>query len=145
METYVNDYVNDLTINSTNLIRNGNFANGKEYWTGGAVANITLTVEADSAHVNCLKVVQSTAGASSGTEARIYPNTSSSFTHVAGKTYSLSFYAKASAAGTLYVGAGGTNFDITRVAVGTSWKRYQVTYTTTNNGSLTFFLVDAGT
>ena len=132
-------------VGATNLVRNGNFAADKAYWSITAAANITGTVEADSAHVRCLKLVQSTAGAPSGTEARVYPNATSSFTHVTGQTYSLSFYAKASAAGTLYVGVGGTGMEVMRKSVGTSWARYTATYTADRAGSLTFFLVAAGT
>lgn len=145
-------YIGDQTIeqildtptNTSNLVRNGDFQNGTDYWTG---TGTTRTVESDSTFGKCLKAVQSGAG---GSSYRTYPNTSTNFGHEQGKTYSLSFWAKANAANTITVTVG-TNTAVRRqyvsaASIGTSWKKFTGTVTTEDTSvALSFWLGSAGT
>ena len=148
----VTERVENLSASATNLVRNGNFSNaesGTKNWSiAGSSSSITASVETDSTRGKVLKVIQSVAGSPAGTECRVYPapvNNTENFSHENAKTYSISFYAKAAAANTIFVGVGGTTQQILRESISTSWTRYTKTYTTTATGSLTFFLVSAGT
>ena len=133
-------------ISSTNLIRNGDFSDGTSYWNQvSASSGDSYSVASDSTFGNCLKWVQSDAGSSTH---RILANATTNFSHVAGKTYSLSFYAKASAANTLRASVAGYTADVDTYcheAVTTSWKRYTGTITPDTTGSLSFMLDSAGT
>ena len=60
--------------------------------------------------------------------------------HVAGKQYSLSFYAKSAQDVVL---RGGYVYDLKNFAVTPSWKKYTVTYTPSGAGSLTFNIATA--
>lgn len=127
-----------------NLVRNGDFSTGDlSYWTKANSSSVG-TIESDSTFATHLSYEQLTAGSSYG----IYTTAATSFTHVAGKTYSISFYAKADAANTLTVRVGtstaSANQYLNGVELTTEWKRYQATITTTTSGVLRFFLNTAG-
>lgn len=134
--------VTGFDISATNLVRNGDFADGTEYWSG---TGTTLTRQTDSDFGYALKSVQSGAG---GADYRMWA-TSASFTHETGKTYSLSLWAKADAANTLYVNRAGStsvgNSYVRGEAIGTTWKRYTGTITAAGTSTLNVFLGSAGT
>ena len=134
--------VDSLTLSSTNLIRNGDFTNGTEYWNG---TGVTVTAQADADFGYVLKSVQSGAG---GSSYRCYPTTAN-FTHETGKTYSVSFWAKANASNTLYCNRAGSttaaNSYVRGEAIGTTWHRYTGTITAASTGAINFWLGSAGT
>ena len=132
--------LDNLQVGGTNLIRNGDFSNDKNYWTKGS--DTTTSVE-DCDFGKCLVTVQASGR---GSNDRIYPATGTNFTHVAGETYSISFYAKANATNTLRVDRGMVETE-TYVAesITTSWKRFEGTCTAVGTGSLSFSLANAGT
>ena len=134
--------VNDIEIGSRNLIQNSNFAFGTYLWIIGSDA--TAQVLNDSKMGNYVHFTCE-AGYTQlhGEEARMYPNVSENFTHEPGVTYTLSFMAKSATGKTLYSGVAGGNyrapFELT-----TDWKRYTRTYIAYIEGSLSFFLLEAG-
>ena len=135
----------NYTIGNANLVRNGDFGTGDfTYWTKGNSTS-TAAVVSDSKFSTCLEYTQATAGYSYG----LYPASTTNFTHVAGQTYSLSFYAKADAANTITVRVGtstaAVNQYLSNAELTTEWKLFQATITTTTNGVLRFFLNTAGT
>ena len=142
-DTTLGDIANQ-EVSAANLIRNGDFSFGASYW-GKPSANDTFTVEDDTSYGHHMKFVQSASGS---IDNRMYPNASTNFTHTAGETYSISFYAKSSASNTLVVNAAtsmsSANLYLSQ-AVTTSWERYTATITPNANGSLTFWLANAGT
>ena len=142
--TTIDDIAN-IEIGNANLVRNGDFASGDiTYWTK-ANSTSTATIASDSDFATYLSYTQATAGSSYG----IYTNTSTSFTHKSGVTYSLSFYAKADVENTLTVRVGtsstAANNYFSAETIGTTWQRYEATITTTTTGTLRFFIGTAGT
>lgn len=132
-------------LGNTNLVRNGNFGTGDtSYWTR-YTTNTTWAVSSDSTFETYLSVTQNSGGMYNG----VYPDQTTSFTHVANETYSLTFYAKASAANTLTVCVGTSTTNVNcyfkNVEIGTSWQRFESTITPNLAGVLRFFLVSAGT
>lgn len=139
---YVNDSIANIVVSSTNLIRNGDFSNGTQYWdgTGG-----TRTVETDSTFGYCLKFVQSAAGSS---DYRVFPRTgTTNFSLTNGETYSISFYAKANAANTINCTRGyqATQRFVNAMAITTTWQRYTATFTANGSSAIDFSLGSAGT
>lgn len=128
--------VTDIEIGGVNLIKNSNFANGVNKW---APTGITYAVETDSTYGHHIKFSSSVAGDS---DHRLLASASDNFNHVKNTTYTLSFYAKASAntqvQSNVAGGANPCNYSLT-----TSWQRYTTTYKASAAGSLTFWAVEA--
>lgn len=128
--------VTDIEIGGVNLIKNSNFANGVDKW---APTGITYAVETDSTYGHHIKFSSSVAGDS---DHGLLASASDNFNHVKNTTYTLSFYAKASAntqvQSNVAGGANPCNYSLT-----TSWQRYTTTYKASAAGSLTFWAVEA--
>ena len=75
---------------------------------------------------------------------RIYYQTSL-FTHATNTTYTLSFRARSSNAGTILESCVGGNYNYNTYILSTDWQEFIVTYTTNSGGSLTFWLDKANT
>lgn len=128
--------VTDIEIGGVNLIKNSNFADGVNKW---APTGITYAVETDSTYGHHIKFSSSVAGDS---DHILLASASDNFNHVKNTTYTLSFYAKASAntqvQSNVAGGANPCNYSLT-----TSWQRYTTTYKASAAGSLTFWAVEA--
>lgn len=128
--------VTDIEIGGVNLIKNSNFADGMNKWE---TIGITCTIEADSTYGYHIKFSSSIVGDSNH---RLIASASDNFNHVKNTTYTLSFYAKASAntqvQSNVAGGANPCNYSLT-----TSWQRYTTTYKASAAGSLTFWAVEA--
>lgn len=128
--------VTDIEIGGVNLIKNSNFADGINKWE---TIGITCTVEADSTYGHHIKFSSGVAGDSNH---RLLADAGSNFNHTKNTTYTLSFYAKASAntqvQSNIAGGANPCNYSLT-----TSWQRYTTTYKASATGSLTFWAVEA--
>ena len=117
---------------NTNLVRNGDFLDGSEFWyfaSGAAVVD-------DATFGKCLRIT-----GTSGSYATA--NGTTNFKHEANHTYTIGFYAKADAECTLNVGIGGYASAETRyldgVTLGTEWTYLTGTLSTENrSGSLRF-------
>lgn len=128
--------VSDIEIGGVNLIKNSNFADGVNQW---APIGITYAVETDSTYGHHIKFSSSVVGDSNH---RLLADADSNFNHTKNTTYTLSFYAKASAntqvQSNIAGGANPCNYSLT-----TSWQRYTTTYKASAAGSLTFWAVEA--
>nr|DAX99835.1 MAG TPA: Minor structural protein 4 [Caudoviricetes sp.] len=128
--------VSDIQIGGVNLIKNSNFADGVNKW---ASTGITCAVETDSTYGHHIKFSSSVAGDSNH---RLFADAGSNFNHTKNTTYTLSFYAKASAntqvQSNVAGGANPCNYSLT-----TSWQRYTTTYKASAAGSLTFWAVES--
>ena len=128
------------SIETVNLIRNGDFEEDFSYWvTEGTTGK---TIETDSKYGKVAKLTWSSAGGSY----RIYPDISTNFTHEAG-TYSVSFYAKADASNKIIVNRANAAPEYLNDNIDTTWRRYIATGVVSegDTGSLTFRLNAAGT
>lgn len=131
-----------IQVGGRNLIRNSNFVLGTYLWSIGSDAKVQVLNDSEVGtylHFTC------EAGYSQlhGEEARIYPNGSENFTHKPGATYTLSLMAKSATGKALCSGVRGGNYSAS-FKLTTDWKRYTRTYTTQIEGSLSFFLLEAG-
>lgn len=134
----INNAIAGLEIGGRNLLRNSNFKNGSQYWLG---VNAPLNVIADSVYGNALSFYTTIKGSVSD---RIYYDASSQgFSHVAGETYTLSFFAKASVNTKLQSSVAGNATSIETYELTTTWQRFTHTYTAPQHGSLSFWPVDA--
>lgn len=128
--------VSDIEIGGVNLIKNSNFADGANKW---ATTGITYAVETDSTYGHHIKFSSSVVGDSNH---RLIADAGNNFNHIINTTYTLSFYAKASANTKVQSNvAGGSN--PYNHSLTTSWTRYTTTYQTSAAGSLTFWAVEA--
>jgi hypothetical protein len=128
--------VTDIQIGGVNLIKNSNFADGINKWV---YMNITCAVETDSTYGHHIKFSSSVGG---DVNHRLFADIGSNFNHVKDTTYTLSFYAKASAniqVQTNVACATNTN----NYSLTTSWQRFTFTYQASAAGSLTFWAVEA--
>lgn len=144
-DDYTIDDLANMQIGNANLVRNGDFATGDvTYWVKSNSTQ-TSTISSDASFSSYLEYTQVSGGSGYG----IYTHATTNFTHASGKTYSLSFYAKADAANTLTVKVGtstaAANVYFNAVALGTSWQKFEATIKTTTTGPLRFYLEDAGT
>lgn len=126
----VKDSIDDIEVGGKNLIRNSNFANGKNYWI---ISQVTAEVITDDTFDQCLKFSAETADS----DHRIYPDTVGNFSHASQKEYTLSFWAKADEETTIQSNVA-INNNIVSHQLTTEWKKYVITYTTATYGSLTF-------
>lgn len=128
--------VSDIEIGGVNLIKNSNFADGANKW---ATTGITYAVETDSTYGHHIKFSSSVVGDSNH---RLIADAGNNFNHIINTTYTLSFYAKASANTKVQSNvAGGSN--PYNHSLTTSWTRYTTTYQTSAAGSLTFWAIEA--
>lgn len=128
--------VTDIEIGGVNLIKNSNFANGVNQWVP---TGITYAVETDSTYGHHIKFSSSVVG---DTNHRLFPGISDNFKHIMNTTYTLSFYAKASANTQLQTNVAAidnkNNYSLT-----TSWQKFTFTYKASAEGSLTFWAIEA--
>ena len=142
--------VNNLQLSATNLIRNGDFSNRTNFWTSQGAVREAVD---DASFGHSMRVTFTGAGGSSH---RVY---ASSFAHVVGRTYSISFWAKVEdeseegaeepTTNTIWANRGASttvaNSYVRGVTVTTEWQRYTGTITSASAGALNFWLGDAGT
>lgn len=126
----VKDSIDDIEVGGKNLIRNSNFANGKNYWI---ISQVTAEVITDDTFDQCLKFSAETADS----DHRIYPDTVGNFSHASNTEYTLSFWAKADEETSIQSNVANNN-NIVIHQLTTEWKKYAITYTTVTYGSLTF-------
>lgn len=127
-----------VSVGGRNLKLNSNFKNGiAEYGTEGA----RLSVINDATYTKCAQIVFSTSYASE----RIFTSDYANRYNLSGTTYTISFMAKASANTKLNVYRAGTAQYIGVADLTTEWKQFEMTYTATGTGSVTFKLNSAGT
>lgn len=137
--TNAQNKVDNLQIGGRNLKLNGDFKKGiTGYATEGGV---NVSIENDVTYTKCAKVVFSTAYASE----RLYTSDYNNRYNLLNTVYTLSFVAKASSNLKLNVYRGGTAQGIGEANLSTEWKKFEMTYTATGTGSVTFKLNSAGT
>lgn len=137
--TNAQNKVDNLQIGGRNLKLNGDFKKGiTAYATEGGV---NVSIENDVTYTKCAKVVFSTAYASE----RLYTSDYNNRYNLLNTVYTLSFVAKASSNLKLNVYRGGTAQGIGETNLSTEWKKFEMTYTATGTGSVTFKLNSAGT
>lgn len=141
--------LNNLQLSATNLVRNGDFMSDISHW--GKTSGVTLSVEEDESFVNALKCE------GVGGSRRVWP-VASNFNHVAGRRYSLSFWAKVAnesedeenpTTNVLYASRAASttaaNSYVRGATVTTEWQRYTGTITASATGTLNFWLGTIGT
>lgn len=128
--------VTDIEIGGVNLIKNSNFADGVHRWV---LTGITYAVETDSTYGHHIKFSSSVVGDSNH---RLFAGINDNFNHIEDTTYTLSFYAKASANTQLQTNVACSN-NKNNYSLTTSWQRFTFTYKASGAGSLTFWAVEA--
>lgn len=125
----------DTGTQGINLIINSNFSRDSFNWTIGN--NMNISYDTDSIYGRYLIVSCPNAGDTNSN--RFYTNIfSTGISHEFGKTYTLSFYAKASVETGIH--AGYIN-NLKSINITTEWKKYVTTYIVTGgSGSLTFYI-----
>lgn len=137
--TNAQNKVDNLQIGGRNLKLNGDFKKGlTAYATEG---DVNVSIENDVTYTKCAKVVFSTAYASE----RIYTTDYNNRYNLLNTVYTLSFVAKASSNLKLNVYRAGIAQGIGETNLSTEWKKFEMTYTATGTGSVTFKLNSAGT
>ena len=131
-----------LTVGGRNICKNSDFSNGLTYWTTAGLSNSEILD--DPTYGNYLSFSSASAG---DTGHRVYQ--SPFWTGLAfepGKTYTISFYAKASVSGR-QIRAGFVN-SLNTYTLTTQWERYQQTISipsSATSGSFTIYSVTANT
>ena len=134
--------LDNLTVGGRNICKNSDFSNGLTYWTTAGLSNSEILD--DPTYGNYLSFSSASAG---DTGHRVYQ--SPFWTGLAfepGKTYTISFYAKASVSGR-QIRAGFVN-SINTYTLTTQWERYQQTISipsSATSGSFTIYSVTANT
>lgn len=128
--------VTDIEIGGVNLIKNSNFADGVHRWV---LTGITYAVETDSTYGHHIKFSSSVVGDSNH---RLFAGINDNFNHIEDTTYTLSFYAKASANTQLQTNVACSN-NKNNYSLTTSWQKFTFTYKASAAGSLTFWAVEA--
>lgn len=124
----------DLQIGGTNLIKNGDFSHGFNYYWNNV--GTTYTIETDATYGTYLSFSSDVAG---NLNNRIHTQTDHNFSHESNVTYTISFYAKSPSSGAiLQTNVSGGNIPFDHILT-TNWKRYTATYTTNTSGSLTMW------
>lgn len=128
--------INEIEIGARNLILNSTFANEDIHWNFNSLKK-EFGIDGTYKYAK----FSSTSSGDTGSN-RLHTNEFSTGSgHQANKQYTLSFYAKTSVNNSkIHAGwvSGLNEFTIT-----TTWKRYNVTYTPTRTGSLTFYIDNA--
>ena len=137
--TNAQNKVDNLQIGGRNLKLNGDFKKGLTAY--GTEGDINVSIENDVTYTKCAKVVFSTAYASE----RLYTTDYNNRYNLLNTVYTLSFVAKASSNLKLNVYRAGTAQGIGEINLSTEWKKFEMTYTATGTGSVTFKLNSAGT
>ena len=137
--TNAQNKVDNLQIGGRNLKLNGDFKKGLTAY--GTEGDINVSIENDVTYTKCAKVVFSTAYASE----RLYTTDYNNRYNLLNTVYTLSFVAKASSNLKLNVYRAGTAQGIGETNLSTEWKKFEMTYTATGTGSVTFKLNSAGT
>lgn len=137
--TNAQNKVDNLQIGGRNLKLNGDFK--KELTAYGTEGDVNVSIENDVTYTKCAKVVFSTAYASE----RLYTSDYNNRYNLLNTVYTLSFVAKASSNLKLNVYRAGTAQGIGETNLSTEWKKFEMTYTATGTGSVTFKLNSAGT
>ena len=135
--TVAETYLTKNDAGSMNLLPNGTFDDGISGWTvlGGSAC-------ADSTGINGTKALRFNQNAAGDYNHRIYTN---NFNHEKGKSYTVTFIARASQPINLHVGAGAATEDIEVVPIDIQDRHFAVQYTAKNNFALTIYLENAGT
>ena len=130
--------IDNLEVGGRNLIKNSDFSDGTSKWKleGG----LTSSKGSD----NDFSIYREFVHTESYPSQRMYPDINTNFTNSIGTDYVLSFYAKSNEAVTLRVGVQAI-YDVSDFALSASWEKYTKIYTASNSGSLSFFLLSAGT
>lgn len=137
--TNAQNKVDNLQIGGRNLKLNGDLKKGLTAY--GTEGDVNVSIENDVTYTKCAKVVFSTAYASE----RLYTTDYSNRYNLLNTVYTLSFVAKASSNLKLNVYRAGTAQGIGETNLSTEWKKFEMTYTATGTGSVTFKLNSAGT
>lgn len=137
--TNAQNKVDNLQIGGRNLKLNGDFK--KELTAYGTEGDVNVSIENDVTYTKCAKVVFSTAYASEC----LYTSDYNNRYNLLNTVYTLSFVAKASSNLKLNVYRAGTAQGIGETNLSTEWKKFEMTYTATGTGSVTFKLNSAGT
>ena len=137
--TNAQNKVDNLQIGGRNLKLNGDFKKGLTAY--GTEGDVNVSIENDVTYTKCAKVVFSTAYASE----RLYTTDYNNRYNLLNTVYTLSFVAKASSNLKLNVYRAGTAQGIGEINLSTEWKKFEMTYTATGTGSVTFKLNSAGT
>lgn len=136
VQAIVDGAVDGIQVGGRNILKNSDFSKDISWWY---MNNSTYQVKKDSVYGTYLEFKHAGIGNTSGNRISQLPFYTGGG-HQIGKTYSLSFYAKA--AKTVTIKAGEVN-NLNSFTVTTQWQRYSVTYVAKNTGSLTFNVAEA--
>lgn len=133
---------NKVIAGNTNLLRNSNFSKSTSHWV-----NVGMTVFGTAVEGNRTYLHIANEGVEGSVNNRVYHQTisesSDGYSHVKDETYTVSFDARSSVAGTrLRSTVGGAN-NANDYTLTTEWQRYTFTYTAEGSGSLTFWIREA--
>lgn len=132
--------VTGLQIGGRNLIANSTFENEGDKWTVNQSYN-TIAYGEDSEIGHYISITHPQPGNSANYRIYQTPFADGKTNHIAGDTYTLSFYAKGSEAVDILCGC--ANAGLNRLSITNSWKKYELTYTPNAAGALTFTIVSA--
>ena len=130
--------VTGLQIGGRNLIANSTFKNEGDKWTVNQSYN-TIAYGEDSEIGHYISITHPQPGNSANYRIYQTPFADGKTNHIAGDTYTLSFYAKGSEA--VDIRCGCANAGLNRLSITNSWAKYELTYTPNAAGALTFSIV----
>ena len=136
VQAIVDGAVDSIQVSGRNIVKNSDFSQGTSGWN---LNQTTAQVKTDSVYGTYLEFKHAGVGDIAGNRISQAPFYTGLW-HEVGKTYSLSFYAKAAKAVTIKAGEA---YNLNSFAVTTQWKRYTVTYVAKNAGSLTINIAEA--
>ena len=136
VQAIVDGAVDGIQVSGRNIVKNSDFSQGTTGWN---LNQTTAQVKTDSVYGTYLEFKHAGVGDIAGNRISQAPFYTGLW-HEVGKTYSLSFYAKAAKAVTIKAGEA---YNLNSFAVTTAWKRYTVTYVAKNAGSLTINIAEA--
>lgn len=136
VQAIVDGAVDGIQVSGRNIVKNSDFSQGTSGWN---LNQTTAQVKTDSVYGMYLEFKHAGVGDIAGNRISQAPFYTGLW-HEVGKTYSLSFYAKAAKAVTIKAGEA---YNLNSFAVTTAWKRYTVTYVAKNAGSLTINITEA--
>lgn len=132
--------IDNLEIGGRNLIANSTFENEGSKWTVNQSYN-TIVYGEDSEIGHYISITHPQPGNSANYRIYQIPFADGKTSHIAGDTYTLSFYAKGSEAVDIMCGC--ANAGLNRLSITNSWAKYELTYTPNAAGALTFTVVSA--
>jgi hypothetical protein len=136
VQAIVDGAVDGIQVSGRNIVKNSDFSQGTTGWN---LNQTTAQVKTDSVYGTYLEFKHAGVGDIAGNRISQAPFYTGLW-HEVGKTYSLSFYAKAAKAVTIKAGEA---YNLNSFSVTTEWKRYTVTYVAKNAGSLTINIAEA--